>query len=172
MRTVAPARHPGAHQRRASPSIDQLLIDPAGPARPALVQEPRSTRPARCTGYGAKTLPGVREAIEQRRFDDARAYVGRTAAVLEDYASRLDQVAAMGTDARRDHRPDDRARRRGRCCSARAYTSTAGATRRDSYGSQGAVILFVSPRSWPSTRSAGSIITRARPKPKWPERRR
>ena len=48
------------------------------------------------TGYGVKTLPGVREAIEQRRWDDARAYVVRTAKVIEDYADRLDQAAAMG----------------------------------------------------------------------------
>jgi N-acetylated-alpha-linked acidic dipeptidase len=47
------------------------------------------------TGYGAKTLPGVREAIEQRRWDDARTYVGRTAAVIEAYANRLDQAVAM-----------------------------------------------------------------------------
>jgi N-acetylated-alpha-linked acidic dipeptidase len=38
----------------------------------------------------------VREAIEQRRWDDARAYVVRTARVIEDYADRLDQAAAMG----------------------------------------------------------------------------
>jgi N-acetylated-alpha-linked acidic dipeptidase len=37
----------------------------------------------------------VREAIEQRRFDDARTYVVRTAKVLEDYANRLDAVTAM-----------------------------------------------------------------------------
>ena len=55
--------------------------------------------PGTLTGYGAKTLPGVREAIEQRRFDDARAYVGRTAAVIEAYANRLDQAAAMGRPA-------------------------------------------------------------------------
>ena len=79
-------------------SIDQLLTDPQGlPGRPwykNLVYAPGTL-----TGYGAKTLPGVREAIEQRRWDDARAYVGRTAAVLENYASRLDQVAAMGSAA-------------------------------------------------------------------------
>jgi N-acetylated-alpha-linked acidic dipeptidase len=75
--------------------IDQLLLDPAGlPGRPwfkNLVYAPGTL-----TGYGAKTLPGVREAIEQRRFDDARAYVVRTAKVIEDYANRLDAVAAMG----------------------------------------------------------------------------
>jgi N-acetylated-alpha-linked acidic dipeptidase len=37
----------------------------------------------------------VREGIEQRRFDDARAYVVRTAKVLEDYANRLDAAVAM-----------------------------------------------------------------------------
>jgi N-acetylated-alpha-linked acidic dipeptidase len=75
--------------------IDQLLLDDRGlPGRPwfkNLVYAPGTL-----TGYGAKTLPGVREAIEQRRWDDARTYVGRTASVLEAYANRLDQVAALG----------------------------------------------------------------------------
>jgi N-acetylated-alpha-linked acidic dipeptidase len=89
---------PAATQARINASlarIDQLLIDPAGlPGRPwfkNLVYAPGTL-----TGYGAKTLPGVREAIEQRRWDDARAYVVRTAKVIEDYADRLDQAAAMG----------------------------------------------------------------------------
>ena len=50
--------------------------------------------PGRFTGYGAKTLPGVREAIEERRFADANDYARRTAAVLTAYAARLD--AARG----------------------------------------------------------------------------
>jgi N-acetylated-alpha-linked acidic dipeptidase len=79
-------------------NIDQLLIDPAGlPGRPwykNLIYAPGTL-----TGYGAKTLPGVREAIEQRRWDDARTYVLRTAAVIENYANRLDQAAAMGRTA-------------------------------------------------------------------------
>ena len=75
--------------------IDQLLLDPQGlPGRPWYKN--LITAPGTLTGYGAKTLPGVREAIEQRRWDDARAYVQRTAAVIEAYASRLDQVADMG----------------------------------------------------------------------------
>ncbi len=90
-------RLPGSTQVRinaALANIDQLLIDPAGlPGRPwykNLIYAPGTL-----TGYGAKTLPGVREAIEQRRWNDARAYVTRTAAVIENYANRLDQVAAM-----------------------------------------------------------------------------
>jgi N-acetylated-alpha-linked acidic dipeptidase len=89
---------PAATQVRINASlaqIDQLLLDPAGlPGRPwfkNLVYAPGTL-----TGYGAKTLPGVREAIEQRRWDDARAYVVRTAKVIEDYANRLDAAAAMG----------------------------------------------------------------------------
>ncbi len=73
--------------------IDQTLVDPAGlPGRPwyrNLVYAPGTL-----TGYGAKTLPGVREAIEQRRFADATSFVVRTAAVLDAYADRLD--AAVG----------------------------------------------------------------------------
>ena len=39
--------------------------------------------PGLLTGYGAKTLPGVREAIEGRRWSEATDYIaGRTAAVL------------------------------------------------------------------------------------------
>ncbi|WP_155264214.1 transferrin receptor-like dimerization domain-containing protein [Sphingomonas segetis] len=95
-----------AHEGRLAPAtraridssllhIDQLLLDPQGlPGRPWYKN--LVSAPGTLTGYGAKTLPGVREAIEQRRWDDARAYVQRTAAVIEAYASRLDQVAAMG----------------------------------------------------------------------------
>ncbi len=74
--------------------IDQLLLDPQGlPGRPWYKN--LISAPGTLTGYGAKTLPGVREAIEQRRWDDARAYVARTAAVIEAYADRLDQAVAM-----------------------------------------------------------------------------
>jgi N-acetylated-alpha-linked acidic dipeptidase len=74
-------------------SIDQLLLDPAGlPGRPWFKN--LIYAPGTLTGYGAKTLPGVREGIEQRRFDDARIYVSRTARVIEDYANRLDAAVA------------------------------------------------------------------------------
>lgn len=89
---LAPAR--AAQLSAMLRDVDQLLLDERGlPGRPwykNLVYAP-----GRLTGYGAKTLPGVREAIEDRRFDDARAYIGRTAAVLEAYAARLDQARAL-----------------------------------------------------------------------------
>jgi N-acetylated-alpha-linked acidic dipeptidase len=51
--------------------------------------------PGLFTGYGAKTLPGVREAIEERRFADAQKYVGVTGQALSAYAARLDQATAV-----------------------------------------------------------------------------
>ena len=88
---------PAATQARINTSlaqIDQLLLDPAGlPGRPWF--QNLVYAPGTLTGYGAKTLPGVREAIEQRRWDDARTYVVRTAAVLEAYAARLDSAVDL-----------------------------------------------------------------------------
>jgi N-acetylated-alpha-linked acidic dipeptidase len=56
--------------------------------------------PGRFTGYGAKTLPGVREAIEDERWEDVDTYAGLTAKALNAYSDRLDQgVALMGGPA-------------------------------------------------------------------------
>ena len=46
------------------------------------------------TGYGVKTLPGVREAIEEGRWDEAKHYVGVVARALNAYSARLDQAVA------------------------------------------------------------------------------
>jgi len=51
--------------------------------------------PGRFTGYGAKTLPGVREAIEEQRWADADRYVAVTAAALSHYADSLDQATHL-----------------------------------------------------------------------------
>ncbi|HEY6418797.1 MAG TPA: transferrin receptor-like dimerization domain-containing protein [Candidatus Binataceae bacterium] len=51
--------------------------------------------PGRFTGYGAKTLPGVREAIEDRRWADANRYAKLTADALNAYSDRLDKATAV-----------------------------------------------------------------------------
>lgn len=51
--------------------------------------------PGRLTGYGAKTLPGVREAVEDGRSDEAQRYVAVTAAALTAYADGLDKAGAL-----------------------------------------------------------------------------
>ena len=44
------------------------------------------------TGYSAKTLPGAREAIEGRRWEEADRYLAVIGKVLDAYSDRLDQV--------------------------------------------------------------------------------
>jgi N-acetylated-alpha-linked acidic dipeptidase len=51
--------------------------------------------PGRMTGYGAKTLPGVREAIEEERWADVDRYALLTGAALEQFALRLDECTQI-----------------------------------------------------------------------------
>jgi len=47
------------------------------------------------TGYGVKTLPGIREAVEERKWDEAVEQVERLAGTLERVADRIDEAAAL-----------------------------------------------------------------------------
>jgi N-acetylated-alpha-linked acidic dipeptidase len=51
--------------------------------------------PGALTGYGVKTLPGVRESIEADKWDDANEYSTITAAALGAYCDRLDRATAV-----------------------------------------------------------------------------
>ena len=46
------------------------------------------------TGYGVKTLPAVREAIEERDFNEAAAQIPKVAATIEAYAAEIEKAAA------------------------------------------------------------------------------
>jgi N-acetylated-alpha-linked acidic dipeptidase len=75
-------------------TIDQTLAPEVGlPGRPWYKN--LIYAPGRFTGYGAKTLPGVREAIEEQRWADADRYAALTATALNAYADRLDQARAV-----------------------------------------------------------------------------
>ena len=49
--------------------------------------------PGLYTGYGAKTLPGIREGIEENRYDEAERQVVRVADALKAYAKAVDDAA-------------------------------------------------------------------------------
>ena len=49
------------------------------------------------TGYGVKTLPGVREAIEQRDWDEAAEQIEIVAGVLRRVTAEIDRAAAVVT---------------------------------------------------------------------------
>jgi N-acetylated-alpha-linked acidic dipeptidase len=74
--------------------LDQsLLLDAGLPDRPWY--KSLLYAPGRFTGYGAKTMPGIREGIEDERFDDAGKFIGLTATALKNYAAKLDQATQM-----------------------------------------------------------------------------
>ena len=47
------------------------------------------------TGYGVKTLPGIREAIEQRNWKEAQEQMNLDASVITKFASYLDKTASL-----------------------------------------------------------------------------
>ncbi|HUK52405.1 MAG TPA: transferrin receptor-like dimerization domain-containing protein [Candidatus Binatia bacterium] len=71
---------------------EQRLLDSAGlPHRPWYRH--MLYAPGLYTGYGVKTLPGVREAIEQKKWDEADAEIARVSRVLGGEAGYIDALA-------------------------------------------------------------------------------
>ena len=95
------ARAAGANpSAEALASLNQKLIDserkltdPAGlPRRPWYKH--MIYAPGVYTGYAPKTIPGVREAIEQKRWQEANEESARVGKVLEGEAALIDSAAA------------------------------------------------------------------------------
>ncbi|HET6206474.1 MAG TPA: transferrin receptor-like dimerization domain-containing protein, partial [Terracidiphilus sp.] len=73
---------------------ERLLIDEQGlPNRPWFQHVLYA--PGFYTGYGVKTIPGVREAIEQKRWAEADEQIKRAAAGLEHEADLLKQATKL-----------------------------------------------------------------------------
>ena len=71
---------------------ERRLTDSAGlPGRPWFRH--MIYAPGFYTGYGVKTIPGVREAIEQKQWTEANAQIARVSAALEKEADLLRQAA-------------------------------------------------------------------------------
>src|SRR6266853_1840545 len=72
---------------------ERRLTDPAGlPRRPWYKH--MIYGPGVYTGYAPKTMPGIREAIEQRRWQEADMEIVRVAKVLESEAALFESAAA------------------------------------------------------------------------------
>ena len=71
---------------------ERLLTDPAGlPNRPWF--ENLIYAPGFYTGYGVKTMPGIREAIEQKQWSSVDPQIQRVSSALEREAALLEKVA-------------------------------------------------------------------------------
>jgi len=96
---------PAAQSRLASAGtqarLDQILMNversmtrEAGlPRRPWFKHQVYA--PGFYTGYGVKTLPGVREAIEQHNWKEANEQIAHAAAALQQVASEIDRATAL-----------------------------------------------------------------------------
>jgi N-acetylated-alpha-linked acidic dipeptidase len=88
------------------PDVNRLLIqserrfilDQGLPNRPWFKHQLYA--PGFYTGYGVKTIPAVREAIEQKQWTDAEAAIGRVGKVLQDEAALINQAAQALEGAR------------------------------------------------------------------------
>jgi N-acetylated-alpha-linked acidic dipeptidase len=88
--------------RKPSPAFDDLLFrtERALTSAEGLPRRPWFRHlvyaPGFYTGYGVKTLPGVREAIEERKWDEAAVQVESTARALERYAAEIERATEAG----------------------------------------------------------------------------
>lgn len=72
--------------------LEQALTPPAGlPGRPWYRHQIYA--PGQYTGYGVKTLPSIREALELRRWQEAEQQVVAVAAVLDGLSDRLEEFS-------------------------------------------------------------------------------
>jgi N-acetylated-alpha-linked acidic dipeptidase len=74
--------------------LEQSLTFPGGlPGRPWFKH--MIYAPGLSTGYAPKTVPGVREAIEQGRWNEAESYIAITAHVIDGYCDQVDAARAL-----------------------------------------------------------------------------
>ena len=72
-------------------SIEQNLTDPNGlPRRPWYAH--RIYAPGYYTGYGVKTLPGIREAVEEQNWAEAEQEIVHTAEAINRYTEAIQDI--------------------------------------------------------------------------------
>jgi N-acetylated-alpha-linked acidic dipeptidase len=92
-----PGDSPNANVReaaldRALMHAEQALLRSEGlPRRPWFRHQIYA--PGFYTGYGVKTVPGVREAIEQKQWNEATQQIEIVSKVIEGYAAEIDRAA-------------------------------------------------------------------------------
>lgn len=73
---------------------EQKLLSPGGlPRRPWFKHTIYA--PGYYTGYGVKTLPGIREAIEQRNWTEAQEQIEIAARAIQDYSSQIEAASKI-----------------------------------------------------------------------------
>jgi N-acetylated-alpha-linked acidic dipeptidase len=73
---------------------DRALLQPEGLPRRKWYRH-QIYAPGFYTGYGVKTIPGVREAIEERRWDEAASQILLVAKTLDAMTAQIDRATAL-----------------------------------------------------------------------------
>lgn len=71
----------------------QLLRDKGLPRRPWYKHQVYA--PGLYTGYGVKTLPGIREAVEQRQWSEVQENIAIVASVLDNYTNKINEAIKL-----------------------------------------------------------------------------
>jgi N-acetylated-alpha-linked acidic dipeptidase len=71
----------------------KLLIDTGLPGRPWFKHSIYA--PGLYTGYGVKTLPGIREAIEQRDWKQAQEQIEKASAAINAYTAQINAASKI-----------------------------------------------------------------------------
>ncbi|MBO9731783.1 MAG: M28 family peptidase [Chitinophaga sp.] len=91
--TLAKSRPAGAAVNKALYQAEQQLLNDKGlPAR--TWYKHTLYAPGFYTGYGVKTIPGVREAIEQRRWTEAQEQIGIVADAITRLSAYLGKISS------------------------------------------------------------------------------
>jgi N-acetylated-alpha-linked acidic dipeptidase len=91
VRRLQPGNHRFARVNELFQQMEQALAGAGLPGRPWYRH--MIYAPGLHTGYGVKTLPAVREALEQRRWPEVDQAISLLAEVLNSYRERIDQAA-------------------------------------------------------------------------------
>jgi N-acetylated-alpha-linked acidic dipeptidase len=51
--------------------------------------------PGYYTGYGVKTLPGIREGLEERNWNEVRLYIGEVAKALDRASKNINSATRI-----------------------------------------------------------------------------
>jgi N-acetylated-alpha-linked acidic dipeptidase len=70
-----------------------LLVSQGLPKRPWFKHSIYA--PGFYTGYGVKTLPGIREALEQRNWKEAQEQIAVVAGAVDKFSAKLDEITGM-----------------------------------------------------------------------------
>ena len=76
---------------------ERKFLNPDGLPRRPWVEHVLSA-PGWYTGYGVKTMPGIREAIEDGHYDEAKQQMAIVANAIQNEASYLDSITAELTN--------------------------------------------------------------------------